>query len=63
MAAYARESGRWPGPLVELGLIMTDTGDRGQVYGEGQGVLVLRVVWNMIRGWFVRPAAVKDKGV
>lgn len=53
MAAYARESKRWPGPVVDIGLMMTDVGDRGQFYGEGQKTFVIGVVWSIIRAWFV----------
>ncbi|KAG9250014.1 ThiJ/PfpI family protein [Emericellopsis atlantica] len=34
MAAFARESGRWPQPVVDLGLEITDVGDRKQFYNE-----------------------------
>ena len=34
MAAYARESGRWPQPAVQIGLAVTEVGDRGQFYPD-----------------------------
>jgi hypothetical protein len=36
IAAYARLSGRFPEPVVELGLAMTETGDRPQRYETGK---------------------------
>ncbi|KAK3309569.1 class I glutamine amidotransferase-like protein [Chaetomium strumarium] len=36
-AAYARESGRFPGPVAELALLMVDVGDRPQRYTTGLG--------------------------
>ncbi|KAJ4290713.1 hypothetical protein N0V88_006461 [Collariella sp. IMI 366227] len=49
VSAYARHSGRFPGPVVELGLVMTDTGDRPQAYGTGQTAMTLGVVWQVMR--------------
>ncbi|UNI21028.1 hypothetical protein JDV02_007059 [Purpureocillium takamizusanense] len=37
MAAYARASQRWPQPVVEIGLQLTEVEDRGQFYGKGKG--------------------------
>jgi hypothetical protein len=49
VAAYARLSGRFAGPVVELGLVMTDTGDRPQSYGTGKAVFTLGVVWQVLK--------------
>jgi hypothetical protein len=49
VAAYARLSGRFAGPVVEFGLVMTDTGDRPQSYGTGKAVFTLRVVWQILK--------------
>ncbi|KAM5356036.1 hypothetical protein ACJ41O_002682 [Fusarium nematophilum] len=54
MAAFARAStNRWPGPVAEMGAMLTDVGDRSQVYGEGQSRFVLGVAWQIIKGWFL----------
>ncbi|PHH84576.1 hypothetical protein CDD83_1706 [Cordyceps sp. RAO-2017] len=38
VAAYARASPHhWPPPVVELGLRLTEVGDRGRFYGQAQG--------------------------
>ncbi|KPM45534.1 hypothetical protein AK830_g1023 [Neonectria ditissima] len=34
MAAYAKACGRWAQPVAEMGSMLTDVGDRGQIYGE-----------------------------
>ncbi|KAH7328396.1 ThiJ/PfpI family protein [Stachybotrys elegans] len=52
MAAYARSSRHWPQSIVEIGLAMTDVGDRGQFYKEGKGVFMAGMVWKLLRSWF-----------
>lgn len=49
VAAYARQSGRFPGPVAEIGLMFTDTGDRPQVYGTGTGLFTLGIVWQILK--------------
>ncbi|KAL3962032.1 hypothetical protein ACCO45_003555 [Purpureocillium lilacinum] len=39
MAAYARASQRWPQPVVEIGLQLTEVEERGQFYEQGKGEL------------------------
>lgn len=36
VCAYARLSGRFPRPVVELALMMADAGERPQKYGDGK---------------------------
>lgn len=49
VAAYARTSGRFPGPVAELGLVMTETGDRPQKYETGKMAMTLGVVWQILK--------------
>ncbi|KAK3903085.1 hypothetical protein C8A05DRAFT_14935 [Staphylotrichum tortipilum] len=49
VAAYARLSGHFPGPVAELGLLMTDTGDRSQLYGTSKAAMTLGVVWQILK--------------
>ncbi|KAL2685249.1 hypothetical protein Neosp_006346 [[Neocosmospora] mangrovei] len=54
MAAYARASPKhWPGPVAEMGAMLTDVGDRSQIYGEGQSRFVLGVAWQIVKAWFM----------
>ncbi|KAF4996464.1 hypothetical protein FDECE_12437 [Fusarium decemcellulare] len=54
MAAYARASPKhWPGPVAEMGAMLTDVGDRSQIYGEGKSRFVLGVAWQIIKAWFL----------
>ncbi|KAF9879034.1 ThiJ/PfpI family protein [Colletotrichum karsti] len=60
VAAYARGNGRhFPGPVAEIACSMADVGDRGQVYGEGQSVFFLGVMWQVVKALFVRPGKAK----
>ncbi|KAF7545387.1 hypothetical protein G7Z17_g9208 [Cylindrodendrum hubeiense] len=69
MAAYAKACGRWAQPVAELGPVLTDVGDRGQIYGESPNRFMLGMVWTIIKGWFAsvgtssKPEAPKDKAV
>jgi putative intracellular protease/amidase len=63
MAAYAKSCGRWPVPVAEMGAMLTDVGDRGQFYEQGQKRFVLGIVWSIIKAWFVRPGGGKTKSV
>lgn len=53
VAAYARMSGRFPGPVVELGLMATDTGDRAQKYDTGRAAVTLGVLWQVLKAMFM----------
>ncbi|KAK8088891.1 class I glutamine amidotransferase-like protein [Apiospora hydei] len=53
VAAYARQSQHFPGPVVEVALAMTDTGDRAQKYSQGQTSFVLGMVWNILGAAFL----------
>lgn len=63
MAAYARSGKHWARPLAEMGLLLTDVGDRGQVYREGPTMFMLGAVWQIIKGWFVGAPKSKSKAV
>ncbi|POR36377.1 Isonitrile hydratase [Tolypocladium paradoxum] len=53
MAAYARASSKhWPEPLVEIGLQLTEVGDRGQFYVDSTSRFVLGFAWRLLRAWF-----------
>ncbi|KJZ77859.1 hypothetical protein HIM_02496 [Hirsutella minnesotensis 3608] len=51
MAAYARASKHWDQSIVEIGLLTTDVGDRGQIYGHGQGIYTLMFVYRLLSAW------------
>lgn len=53
VAAYARLSGRFPGPVAEMGLVMTDTGDRPQLYGTGKVGFTMGIVWQVLKAMFM----------
>ncbi|KAK4240846.1 hypothetical protein C8A03DRAFT_12843 [Achaetomium macrosporum] len=53
VAAYARQSGRFPGPVAELGLLMIDAGDRPQRYTTGKVVVTLGMVWQVLKAVFM----------
>ncbi|KAK7423271.1 hypothetical protein QQX98_001061 [Neonectria punicea] len=61
MAAYARACRRWAQPIAEMGSMLTDVGDRGQIYGESPNRYVLTVMWTIIKAWF--SSAPKEKTV
>lgn len=65
VAAYARASQRWPQPVVELGLMLTEVGDRGQFYEQSNVRFTMGFAWQLLRAWFVsvtgtKPAQKKD---
>ncbi len=33
--------------------MMTEVGDRGQFYGEGQSQFYLKFVWQLVKGWIL----------
>lgn len=49
VSAYARLSGRFPGPVAEFALVMTETGDRPQRYETGRAAMTLGVVWQIVK--------------
>ena len=53
MAAYARSGKHWAKPLADFGTLLTDVGDRGQIYREGPTMFMLGMVWQIIKAWFV----------
>lgn len=52
MAAYAKACGRWATSIAEMGAILTEVGDRSQIYGESQSRFVLGFVWTLLKAWF-----------
>jgi hypothetical protein len=52
-AAYARLSGRFPGPVAELSLSFTETGDRPQQYETGKVMWTLGVAWQVVKAVFL----------
>ncbi|KAM0437719.1 hypothetical protein ACHAPT_002084 [Fusarium lateritium] len=62
MAAYARASPKhWPGPVAEMGAMLTDVGDRSQIYGEGQSRFVVGIAWQIVKAWFMNLGKAKAK--
>ncbi|KAL2270880.1 hypothetical protein VTJ83DRAFT_251 [Remersonia thermophila] len=53
VGAYARLSGRIPGPVAEAALSLTETGDRPQRYETGKMVWTLGIVWQMLKATFM----------
>ncbi|KAK0731210.1 class I glutamine amidotransferase-like protein [Lasiosphaeris hirsuta] len=53
VAAYVRHSPRFPSPVAEFGLVMTDTGDRSQRYETSQTAVTLGVVWQVLKAVFL----------
>ncbi|KAK3328827.1 class I glutamine amidotransferase-like protein [Apodospora peruviana] len=49
VAAYMRQSRHFPGPVGEMAMTLTDTGDRPQKYGSGQAVFTLGIVWQILK--------------
>ncbi|KAK4251233.1 hypothetical protein C7999DRAFT_11101 [Corynascus novoguineensis] len=60
VAAYARTSGRFAGPVAELALAMTDVGDRPQRYSKGQAAFGLSIVWQILKAVFMRAGKKKE---
>ncbi|KYK55563.1 ThiJ/PfpI family protein [Drechmeria coniospora] len=53
MAAYARASGKhWPASVAEIGIQLTEVGDRGQFYGEGRSLFMAGFAWQLLKAWF-----------
>lgn len=61
MAAYARDSKRWPQPVVELGLILVEVEDRGQFYQQGKSAFMLGAAWTIVKALFVSLFTPKKK--
>lgn len=61
MAAYAKRSKRWPQPVVEIGLMLTDVEDRGQFYKNGTSAFMLGGAWSIVKAWFVSAWSPKPK--
>lgn len=53
VSAYARLSGRIPGPVAEIALVMTDTGDRPQKYEAGQVATTVGIMWQILKAVFM----------
>jgi hypothetical protein len=54
MVAYAYASSKyWPNPIVSMGAMLTDVGDRPQMYDQGQGKFFLTMAWHIARSWFL----------
>ncbi|KAL2155135.1 hypothetical protein VTH82DRAFT_3811 [Thermothelomyces myriococcoides] len=53
VAAYARTSGRIPGPVAEFGLVLMDVGDRPQRYSKGQVAFGLGILWQILKAVFM----------
>ncbi|KAK3942137.1 class I glutamine amidotransferase-like protein [Diplogelasinospora grovesii] len=53
VAAYCRQDSRFPGPVCEIGLRLTDVGDRPQKYEVGQTAFTLGVVWQVVKAVFM----------
>ncbi|KAJ3473127.1 hypothetical protein NLG97_g10501 [Lecanicillium saksenae] len=53
VAAYARGTQRWQQPVVEMGLMLTEVGDRGQFYTEATSQFYLKFAWQIVKGWFL----------
>ncbi|KAK1835631.1 class I glutamine amidotransferase-like protein [Podospora conica] len=49
VSAYVRHSPKFPAPLAEFGLSVTETGDRSQKYEVGQARFTATALWNIIR--------------
>lgn len=63
MAAYAKQCGRWPVPVAEMGAMLTDVGDRGQFYDQGQKTFMVSMVWSIVKAWFVSSSSGKNKKI
>ncbi|KAK2610444.1 hypothetical protein N8I77_003872 [Diaporthe amygdali] len=61
VAAYCRESGRFPGPVAEFACVMADVGDRPQLYEQSQGAYTVGIVWQLIKAWFLGVGKTKAK--
>ncbi|KAL6919891.1 hypothetical protein ACHAPO_001233 [Fusarium lateritium] len=53
MIAYAHTNSKyWPASVVSMGAMLTDVGDRPQVYDQGQKKFFLTMAWHVTRSWF-----------
>ncbi|KAL4730028.1 hypothetical protein ACLX1H_002058 [Fusarium chlamydosporum] len=53
MVAYAYASNKyWPRSVVSMGAMLTDVGDRPQLYDQGQRKFFLTMAWHIIQAWF-----------
>ncbi|RGP65623.1 glycosyl transferase gt-a type structural fold [Fusarium longipes] len=53
MVAYAYASSKyWPKSIVSMGAMLTDVGDRPQMFDQGQGKFFLTMVWHIVYSWF-----------
>ncbi|OHE93027.1 ThiJ/PfpI family protein [Colletotrichum orchidophilum] len=56
VAAYARSSEKhFPAPIVEIACRMAEVGERSQTYEQGQTIFALGLVWQIVKGWFMKP--------
>lgn len=54
MVAYAYANSRyWPTPIVSMGAMLTDVGDRPQMFDQGQKKFFLTMAWHIARSWFL----------
>ncbi|KAK1769540.1 class I glutamine amidotransferase-like protein [Phialemonium atrogriseum] len=53
VAAYARESRHFPGPLVDIATKLADAGERPQKYGASQTGFRIGFAWALLRAWFM----------
>ncbi|KAK4144735.1 uncharacterized protein C8A04DRAFT_11198 [Dichotomopilus funicola] len=60
VAAYARTTSRFPGPVVELALMATDTGDRAQRYDTGKTAVTLGVLWQVLKAMLMGVGKTKE---
>lgn len=61
VAAYCRESGRFPGPVAEFACEMAEVGDRPQLYAKSHGVYTLGIIWQLFKAWFIGIGKAKPK--
>ena len=50
--AYTRHSPKFPSPVVELGITLTEVADRPQRYETGKTGYTLGIVWQLVRAYF-----------
>jgi putative intracellular protease/amidase len=63
VVAYARQSSRFPGPLVDVAIRIADVGDRPQKFDVGQTAFTLGFVWVLLRAWVLGFGGRKQKRV
>ncbi|KAK4191756.1 class I glutamine amidotransferase-like protein [Podospora australis] len=63
VAAYMRAcNDKFPGPVAEFALVLTETGDRSQRYEKGTVRFTLGVVWQILKALFLGMRTGKGKG-